>query len=84
VVAVGRVSPDDARAMGLPFPVLSDPDLAVARKYGLVHDRGMMFQDVARPATLILDPDRMIRWMRPADHIRSRPTPEEILEELRR
>jgi peroxiredoxin len=69
--------------MGLPFPVLSDPDLAVARKYGLLHEKGMMFEDVARPATLILGPDRVIRWMRVADHIRTRPTPEEIFQQLR-
>jgi peroxiredoxin len=84
VVAVGRVTPEEAKSMELPFTVLCDTDLAVARKYGLIHEKGYLFQDIARPATLILGTDRVVRWMAASDHVRLRPSVEQILEELRK
>ena len=71
--------------MGLPFPLLSDPDLEVTRKYGLVHARGYLGHDVPRPTTILISKgDRVIRWIHAADHIRNRPTPDEIFEQLRK
>ena len=84
VLAVGRVTPADAKAMGADFPVLSDPELAVARQYGLVHPKGYYGKDVARPATLLIGPDRTIRWMHVSTNTRTRPDPEAIFEELRK
>jgi peroxiredoxin len=84
VVAVGRVTPEEAKGMELPFTVLCDSDLAVARKYGLIHEKGYLFQDIARPTTLILGTDRVVRWMDASEHVRIRPSVEEILEELRK
>jgi peroxiredoxin len=81
---VGKVTPEQAKAMALPFPVLSDLELAAAKKYGLLHEKGYMFQDVARPTTIVIGEDRRIRWMRPSDHVRIRPAVDEIFDELRK
>lgn len=84
MVAVGKVTPEQAKSMALPFPVLSDMELTAAKKYGLIHEKGYMLQDVSRPATFLLGPDRVIKWMRAADNIRPRPAFEEIFEAMRR
>lgn len=83
VVAVGPMTPEEAKGFGLPFPVLSDPDLEATKKYGLVHEKGMMNRDVPRPTTMLLDKDRRIRWMRAETSMRTRPDPEEIFEQLK-
>jgi peroxiredoxin len=70
--------------MELPFPVLSDPGLTVTRFYGLVHEKGALFSDVPRPTTILVGADGVIRWIHAPRNIRSRPTPEEIFEELRK
>lgn len=83
VVAVGPQPPEAARALGLPFPVLSDASLEVTRRYGLLHPRGFMGRDAPRPAMILVGPDRIVRWLRPAPDVRTRPAPEEIFEALR-
>ena len=85
MVAVSGQPPEKNKAMGLPFPVLSDPDLAVTTSYGLVHPKGYMFQDAPRPTTLLVNKgDRNILWLKAADNVRVRPTLEEIFDALRR
>ncbi len=84
-MAVGPQTPEEAKSMGFPFPVLSDPDLAVTRRYGLLHEKGMIGKgDVPRPATILVGDDGLVRWVRVGDNIRSRPAPEEIFEQLRK
>jgi peroxiredoxin len=83
VVAVGPVSPEEAKAFDLPFPVLSDLQFEATRKYGLLHEKGFLGKDVPRPTTLLLDKERVIRWMRAETDIRTRPDPQEIFEALR-
>ena len=84
MVAVGPVTPEEAKGFSLPFPVLSDLELEATKKYGLLHEKGMMGKDVPRPTTLLLDKDRVVRWMRAESDIRTRPDPEEIFEQLRK
>jgi peroxiredoxin len=84
VVAVGPMSPEEAKVFDLPFPVLSDAGLEATKKYGLVLEKGLMGQDVPRPTTLLLDKDRKIRWMRAETSARIRPDPEEIFEQLKK
>jgi len=84
VLAVGPVTPQEAKGFGLPFAVASDPQLEATKKYGLVHEKGMMGKDVPRPTVLLLDKDRVIRWMRAETDIRTRPDPDEIFEQLRK
>jgi len=83
VVAVGPMTPAEAKAFDLPFPVLSDPDLEATKKYGLVHEKGLMNKDVPRPTTLLIDKERKIRWMRAETSVRIRPDPEEVFEQLK-
>ncbi len=70
--------------MGLPFAVLCDSELEVAKKYALIHEKGYLFQDVARPTTILLGQDRVIRRIWMEDNIRPRPGVGEIFEELRK
>ncbi len=84
VVAVGPMTPAEAKALALPFPVLSDPDLEATKKYGLVHEKGLMNKDVPRPTTLLIDKERKVRWMRAETSLRTRPDPEEIFEQLKK
>ena len=83
VVAVGPMTPAEAKAFDLPFPVLSDPDLEATKKYGLVHEKGLLNKDVPRPTTLLLDKERKILWMRAETSVRIRPDPEEVFEQLK-
>jgi len=83
-VAVGKVTPEQAKSWALPFPVLSDMELVAAKKYGLLHEKGYMFQDVARPTTILIGDDRRIRWLRASDHVRFRPSVDDIFDELRK
>lgn len=83
VVAVGPVTPEEAKAFDLPFPVLSDMSFEATKKYGLLHEKGLLGKDVARPTTLLIDKSRVIRWMRAETDVRTRPDPEELFELLR-
>lgn len=84
MVAVGPQTPEEGEAMGLPFPVLSDPDLEVTKQYGLLHEKGLLFKDVPRPTTILVGEDRSVRWIRAAENVRLRPTVDEVIEQLRR
>lgn len=83
VVAVGPVTPEEAKAFELPFPVLSDAEFEATKKYGLLHEKGLLGKDVPKPTTLFLDKDRIIRWMRTETDVRTRTDPEEIFNLLR-
>jgi peroxiredoxin len=64
--------------------VLSDLQFEATKKYGLMHEKGLLGKDVPRPTTLLIDKDRVIRWMRSETDVRTRPDPDEIFEELRK
>jgi peroxiredoxin len=83
LLAVGPVTPEDAKGFGLPFPVVSDLELEATKKYGLLHEKGMMGKDVPRPTILLLDKSRVIKWMRAERDVRTRPDPDEIFEQLK-
>jgi thioredoxin-dependent peroxiredoxin len=68
------------RELGLPFPLLSDPDEKIIKSYGLLHAQGNNGQDIARPAELLLDGDGVIRWLMFTDNLRVRVRPEDVLE----
>ncbi len=91
-VAISKDSVDDAhehRARdGLSFAVLSDPELRVIEKYGLVHRNGFEFvtrfvlgfalgypigfRRMAIPTTLLIDEQGVIRWIDQAEDYRLR------------
>lgn len=84
VVAVSPQTPEKNKSMGLPFPVLSDPDLKVTTSYGLLHPKGYMGADAPRPATiLVAKGSRDILWLKATDNVRYRPSVEEVVEALR-
>ena len=85
VVAVSVDAPEEsaklARALGLTFPLLSDPDLATIDAYGVRHDvdEGL---SIARPAVFVLDGEGRIRWRHFTDNWRVRVRPQEVLAAL--
>jgi peroxiredoxin len=67
----------------LGFPLLSDPDATVIKRYGLLHPDGHDDVDIARPADLLLDGQGVVRWAMFTDDIRVRARPEALLEAAR-
>ena len=65
-------------------PLLSDPDGAVIRRYGLTHEgAGINGQAVARPAEFLLDRTGTVRWRNLTEDYRVRARPEQVLEQAR-
>ena len=66
------------------YRFLTDQDLAVTRRYGLLHAHGgHKGQDVARPTTVVLDRDGVVRWLQLADSIQIRPDPTDVARAVR-
>ncbi len=69
-----------AEGLKLSYRFLSDRNLEVIRRYGLEHaGAGRGGQDIARPTTIIVDKQGVIRWMSLPDHYTIRPDPQEIV-----
>lgn len=68
-----------ARDAGLAFPLLSDPDLRVIDAYGLRHVAAHEGKDVAHSASVLVDPDGVVRWTFVTRNVRVRPTPHDVL-----
>ncbi len=86
-VEIVAVSPDSnahsqqvAEGLHLAYRFLSDQDLAVTRRYGLVHaGAGPGGHDVPRPATVVLDRDGVVRWFSVSRNFQVRPDPADVL-----
>ena len=73
-----------AEGLRLGYRFLADRDLAVARRYGLVHSRGGPGgEDVPRPTTVVLDRDGVVRWFSISRNYQVRPDPVEVLRAVR-
>lgn len=73
-----------AEGLRLGYRFLADRDLAVTRRYGLVHMRGGQDgQDVPRPATVVLDRDAVVRWLSVSRNFQVRPDPADVLRAVR-
>jgi peroxiredoxin len=88
VVAISIDPPAESvrlkRALDLPFPLLSDEDRVVARRYHLVHaGGGRDGEDLYRPAELLLDGNGVIRWASFTENWRVRARPQAIAAALR-
>ena len=78
------ISADLARKAGYTFPILSDPDGAVIRAYGLIHEgAGIEGAAVARPAEFLLDRTGTVRWRNLTEDYRVRARPQQVLEQAR-
>jgi peroxiredoxin len=90
-VEILAVSPDPnersqklADGLHLGYRFLSDRDLVVARRYGLVHPLGgPSGEDVPRPATVVVDRDGVVRWLSISSNFQVRPDPTEVLRAVR-
>jgi peroxiredoxin len=66
------------------YRFLTDRDLTVTRRYGLVHAHGgNRGQDVPRPTTVVIDRQGVVRWLQLADSIQVRPDPAEVARAVR-
>jgi len=61
------------------FPFLLDEDRAVTKAYGLHHRIGMDGINIARPATLVIDGKRVVRYIYRGEHQRDRAPVEEVM-----
>src|SRR5262245_49357443 len=69
--------------MGYTFPLLSDPDTKVIRRYDVLHPgAGPKGANIARPAEFLLDADGIVRWVNLTDNIAVRARPEQVLQAL--
>ena len=90
-VEIVAVSPDPnehsqllAERLRLGYRFVADPDLAVTRRYGLVHARGGEHgEDVPRPTTVVLDRAGVVRWLWVSDNFQVRPDPNEVRRAVR-
>jgi len=90
-VEIVAVSPDPneqshkmAEGLHLGYRFLADRDLAVSRRYGLVHPRGgPNGEDVPRPATIVLDRGGVVRWVSVSRNFQVRPDPGDVLRAVR-
>lgn len=64
----------------LGFPVLADPEGRVTRQYGVYN---LLGDGVAAPATFIIDAAGTIRWSYIGRDIADRPSPRDILTQVR-
>ena len=90
-VEIVAISPDPseqsqkmAEGLRLGYRFLADRDLAVTRRWGLVHAAGGGDgQDVPRPATVVLDREGVVRWFSVSRNFQVRPDPDEVLRAVR-
>jgi len=85
VVGISVDPPDVSRRqsqrMGYTFPLLSDPDAKIIRRYDVLHPgAGPKGADIARPAEFLLDSNGVVRWVNLTDNIAVRARPGQVLE----
>jgi len=80
-----EVSRRQSQKLGYTFPLLSDPDTRVIRRYDLLHrGAGPKGSDIARPAEFLLDSNGIVRWVNLTENIAVRARPEQVLEAFKR
>jgi peroxiredoxin len=90
-VQILAISPDSnersqalAERLRARYRFLTDRDLTMTRRYGLVHARGgNKGQDVPRPTTVVIDRQGIVRWLSLADNIQVRPEPGDVSRAVR-
>jgi alkyl hydroperoxide reductase subunit AhpC len=75
------VSRDLAQKAGYSFPLLSDQNTEVIKRYDLVHaGAGENGHDIARPAEFLVDSTGTVRWINLTENYWVRTRPEQVLE----
>jgi peroxiredoxin len=73
-----------AEGLKLAYRFVADPDLAVTRRWGLVHPGGgPAGEDVPRPATVVLDRAGVVRWVSVTRNFQVRPDPGDVVRAVR-
>lgn len=67
-----------AENLGIEFPLLADPDLAIIDEFGMAHRDALPDRDAARPGVLFVRPDGTIADARFADNYRFTMTAEKF------
>ncbi len=69
---------------GYTFPLLSDPNTEIIRRYDLLHKgESPGGHDIARPAEFLVDRNGIVRWRNLTEDLRIRARPEQMLEAAR-
>jgi len=75
-----EVSRNLANKAGYTFPILSDPDAAVIRRYHILHPAGGPDgHDIARPAEFLVDSSKIVQWTNFTEDIRVRARADQML-----
>lgn len=88
-VAISVDTPELSRNLankaGYTFPILSDSDAAVIRRYHILHTAsGPDGQDIARPAEFLVDSSKIVQWTNFTEDIRVRARADEMLAAARK
>jgi len=77
------ISQRQSQKLGYTFPLLSDPDAKVIRRYDVLHPgAGPKSADIARPAEFLIDSSGVVRWVNLTGSIAVRARPDQVLEAL--
>jgi peroxiredoxin len=66
------------------FPFMLDEDRSVTKSYGLYHRFGMDALNIAHPATLVIDPERNVRFIYRGDNQSDRAPLEQVMSTVRK
>ncbi len=70
-----------SQKVGYTFPLLSDPNAEVIRRYDVLHPgAGPKGGDIARPAEFLIDSNGMVRWVNLTENIAVRAGSEQVLD----
>ena len=58
----GPEADDFARALGLDYQVLVDPDNQFAQYFGAIEPKAFKGKDAPLPASFLIDPEGVVRW----------------------
>jgi len=84
-VAISIDTPEESRKLaesqGYTFPILSDRNAEVIRRYDLAHaGAGINGEDIARPAEFLIDGTGTVKWINLTENYWIRARPEQVLE----
>jgi peroxiredoxin len=80
-----EVSRNLAAKAGYTFPILSDPNAEVIRRYDLLHKNASPDRsDISRPAEFLVDSSGTVRWTNFTEDIRIRARADEMLAAARK
>ncbi|PYJ71026.1 MAG: hypothetical protein DME76_03510 [Verrucomicrobia bacterium] len=76
-----EINKRQSQKLGYTFPLLSDPQAGLIRRYGVLHSgAGPKGADIARPAEFLIDSSGVVRWVNLTENIAVRARPEQVLD----